>query len=68
MGDTIEVTDTRMHFFGGERTIRVTAVGRGGRLVVNRLNSQIRSRIFRVVLEAAGRHGVPVRVEWEESD
>ena len=66
--DITEVIDTRMHALGGEQTIRVTAVGRSTWIVVNPINTRARRRIFRVVLEAAGRHGVPVRVEWEESD
>jgi hypothetical protein len=66
--DMTEVIDTRMHALGGEQTVRVTAVGRAAKLVVNPVNSRARRRLFRVVLEAAARNGVPVRVEWEESD
>ena len=66
--DMTEVIDTRTHALGGEQTIRVTAVGPSARVVVNPINSRARRRIFRVLLEAAGRHAVPVRVEWEESD
>lgn len=62
-----EVIDTRLGA-GGDRTIRVTAVGRSGRIVVNPINTRARRKIFRTILEAAGRHSVPVRVEWEESD
>jgi hypothetical protein len=66
--DMVEVIETRMHVLGGEQTIRVTAVGSSTRIVVNPINTRARRRIFRLVLEAAGRHGVPVRVELEESD
>jgi hypothetical protein len=66
--DMTEVIDTRMHALGGEQTVRVTAVGRAVKVVVNPINTRARRRLFRLVLEAAARNGVPVRVEWEESD
>jgi hypothetical protein len=62
-----EFVDTRLKGFG-DRTVRVTIVTASGPVVVNPVNFRSRSRLFAALVAAAERHGIPVRVEWEETD
>lgn len=52
----------------GDRAVRVTVMTAAGRVVVDPVNYRSRDRLFVTLLAAAGRHGIPTRVEWEEVD
>ncbi len=62
-----ELVQTRLKG-AGERTVRVTVVGAGRRLVVNPVNFRSQAKLFEALVAAAERRGVPVRVEWEDAD
>jgi hypothetical protein len=49
-------------------TLRLEIVGAEKRTVVSPINIRSRARLFAKLLEVVGQRGIPVRVEWEESD
>lgn len=63
-----EVVETRAEGSPGGPTVRVAVSGEDRTMRINPVNLRGRQRLFTTLLAEAGRRGIPVRVEWQQSD
>ncbi len=59
-----EVLDTRVK--GAKSTSSVSVIGPAGKMVVVPYNVRGWRQVLKALLEAAGRRGIPIRIEWVE--